>query len=142
MLKRILLAVDYHENVEPTLALVGALAAAFDSEVSVYHARERVVGPSGTAEAESIHDSFQFGEDVVGRLTAMGAKATALVDSARPDRLADHVLAQAEASGAELIVIGGHHAHNVRERLLGQRHARGHVALRQPMTTTVGPTIS
>lgn len=119
MLKHIFLAVDQHEDNETTLALVGALAKAFGSEVSVYHARERVIGASSTAEQESIHESFQFGEAIAGRLTAEGVKATALVDSTRPDRLADHVLAQAQATDAELIVIGGHHAHNVRERLLG-----------------------
>ena len=119
MLKHILLAVDQAEDIEATIALVGALAAAFGSEVSVYHARERVVGASTTAEKESIHESFQFGEEIVGRLTALDVRAVALVDNARPDRVADHVLAQAEATGADLIVIGGHHAHNVRERILG-----------------------
>jgi nucleotide-binding universal stress UspA family protein len=99
--------------------LVAGLAAAFGSEVSVYHARERVVGAAATTEKESIHESFEFGQGIADRLSERGIKATALVESARPERLADHLLAQAEATGAELIVIGGHHAHNVRERVLG-----------------------
>jgi nucleotide-binding universal stress UspA family protein len=116
---RILLAVDEAEDIEDTLAVVAGLAEAFGAEVSVFHARERVVGASTTSEKESIHDSFEFGHGIAGRLLKQGIKASALIESARPDRLADHLLAQAEATGAELIVIGGHHAHNVRERLLG-----------------------
>ena len=119
MFKSILLAVDHTEDVEDTVALVAAIAKAFGSEVSVYHARQRVVGTSSTEEQESVHESFEFGYAVAGRLSEQGIKATALVESARPDRLADHLLAQAEATGAELIVIGGHHAHNIRERVLG-----------------------
>jgi nucleotide-binding universal stress UspA family protein len=115
----ILFAVDQAEDIEDAIAAVAELAKAFGSEVSVYHARERVVGASTTSEKESIHDSFEFGRGVAGRLSDQGIKATALVDSARPDHLADHLLAQAQATGAELIVIGGHHAHNVRERVLG-----------------------
>jgi nucleotide-binding universal stress UspA family protein len=118
-LKHILLAVDQAEDIEDTIGLVAGLAKAFGSEVSVYHARERVVKASSTAEKESIHDSFEFGSGIADRLMERGVKATALVESARPDRLADHLLAQAEATGAELIVIGGHHPHNVRERVLG-----------------------
>jgi len=95
------------------------MAKAFGSEVSVYHARQRVVGSSSIAEKESVHESFEFGYGVAARLKEEGITATALVESARPDRLADHLLAQAEATGAELIVIGGHHAHNIREQVLG-----------------------
>jgi nucleotide-binding universal stress UspA family protein len=119
MFKSILLAVDDTADVEDTVALVAAMAKAFGSEVSVYHARQRVVGSSSTAEKESVHESFEFGYGVAARLSEQGIKATALVESARPDRLAGHLLAQAEATGAELIVIGGHHAHNIREQVLG-----------------------
>jgi nucleotide-binding universal stress UspA family protein len=119
LFNHILLAVDQAEDIEDTIAVVAGLAKALGSEVSVFHARERVLGASTTSEKESIHDSFEFGHGVAARLSAQGIKATALVESARPDRLADHLLAQAQATGAELIVIGGHHAHNVRERVLG-----------------------
>ena len=119
MLNQILLAVDQAEDIEDTIALVAALAKAFGSEVSVYHARERVVGPSSTSDKESIHDSFEFGHMVARRFSEQGIKATPLIENARPDRLADHLLAQAEATGAELIVIGGHRAHGLRERVLG-----------------------
>jgi nucleotide-binding universal stress UspA family protein len=119
MFARILLAVDDTYDVEETISVVAGLAKAFDAEVSVYHARQRVVGATETVEKESIHQSFEFGHGIAGRLSEQGVKATALVESARPDRLADHLLAQAAALGAELIVIGGHHAHNVRERVLG-----------------------
>jgi nucleotide-binding universal stress UspA family protein len=119
MFKHILLAVDLTEDVDDTVAMVAAMAKAFGSEVSVYHARQRVVGATATAEKESVRESFEFGYGVAGRLAEQGINAIALVESARPDRLADHLLAQAEATGAELIVIGGHHSHNIREQILG-----------------------
>jgi nucleotide-binding universal stress UspA family protein len=119
MFQRILLAVDQAEDIDETVSIVAGLASAFGAEVSVYHARERVVGPSVTSEKESIRDSFDFGQRIAGRFSEQGINAIALVESARPDRLADHLLAQAGTIGADLIVIGGHHAHNVRERVLG-----------------------
>src|ERR1700737_1391199 len=119
MLNHILLAVDQTEDIEDTIALVAALAKAFGSEVSVYPARERVVGATATSEQETIHDSFEFGHAIAGRFSELGIKAIPLIESARPDRLADHLLAQAQATGAELIVIGGHPAHGVREGVLG-----------------------
>ena len=58
--------------------------------------RQRVVRASQTTEKESIRESFEFGQEVTDRLRALGIKAVAVVESARPDRLADHILAQAE----------------------------------------------
>jgi nucleotide-binding universal stress UspA family protein len=119
MFERILLAVDESHDVDQTTDAVAALAQAFSSEVTVLHVRERTVTAAGTIEKESIPRSFAFGQAVAGRLTDIGIKASAMIDSAQPRHLGRSILAKAEELDAGLIVIGGHRAHSLRERLFG-----------------------
>jgi len=46
-------------------------------------------------------------------------KPSARTNSMKPAELADRVLAQADVTRADLIVIGGHHLHELREKVLG-----------------------
>ncbi|GAC1658378.1 MAG: hypothetical protein NVS9B1_18170 [Candidatus Dormibacteraceae bacterium] len=119
MFKRILLAITESEDASRTIETVAALAKAFSADVTVYHARERVVTATEVREEESIPESLDYGARVVDRLVAAGVRATAVVEGIRPELLADHVLAQAEALQADLIVIGAHQAHNLRESVFG-----------------------
>jgi nucleotide-binding universal stress UspA family protein len=119
LLARILVAVTEAEDVGHTMETVAALAKAFSAEVFVYHARERIVGPDDIEEQETIPQSQEFGERMAARLEREGVKAEVVVESIRPDRLADHILAQAKVANAELIVIGGHHSHSLRETVFG-----------------------
>jgi nucleotide-binding universal stress UspA family protein len=119
MFRRILVAVAEAEDVSQTLETVVALAKAFKSEVTVYHARQRVIGPDEVEEQESIPQSEEFGERLAQRLEKDGVKSRVIVESIRPNRLADHILAQAKAGESDLIVIGGHHPHNLRETVFG-----------------------
>jgi nucleotide-binding universal stress UspA family protein len=119
LFERILVAVAEAEDVEQTMATVTALAKAFSSEVVVFHARERLVGPDDVEEQETIPQSQEYGERMATRLEDAGIKADVVVESVRPNRLADHILAHAEKAKADLIVIGGHHPHNLRETIFG-----------------------
>jgi nucleotide-binding universal stress UspA family protein len=119
MFKRIMVAVGGNEDASETVPIVTALAKAFDSDVLVVHLRLRVVKALTTEEAESIHESFKFGEDVVARLQDAGVKATSDVDSARPENLGQFLLEKAANFTADLIVIGGHHAHGLRDKVFG-----------------------
>jgi nucleotide-binding universal stress UspA family protein len=116
---RILVALAEAEDVEQTMATVTALARAFDSEVIVFHARERVVGADEVEEQETIPQAEDYGERMAQRLEEAGVKAAVVVESVRPNRLADHILAHADQAKADLIVIGGHHPHNLRESIFG-----------------------
>jgi nucleotide-binding universal stress UspA family protein len=124
MFARILLAVDEAHDTARTMEVVTALARAFSSEVTVLHLRERTVTSGATIENESIADSFTFGKAIATRLVADGVRASAVIDSADPSQVASRILAEAEEIGADLIVIGGHHTHTLRERLFGDT---GHV---------------
>lgn len=119
MFARILVAVAEAEDVEQTMATVTALANLFGSEVLVFHARERVVGPDDVEEQETIPQSQEYGERMAKRLEDAGIKADVVVESVRPNRLAEHILAHANTVQADLIVIGGHHPHNLRETVFG-----------------------
>src|SRR5216683_2456724 len=100
MFSKILVAVGGPDDAEETLSLVSGLAKAFNSEVLVVHMRERVVTSAATIEKETIPEAFQFGVKIA-------------------DRLADFILDEANKFRAELIIIGGHHAHGMRDRIFG-----------------------
>lgn len=128
MFSKILVAVGSSEDVVETLPVVSGLARSFHSKVLVVHMRERIVTSRATLEKETIHESFQFGENVARRLVEAGIDAASDIDSHRPDRLPEFILDKAKEFGAELIIVGGHHAHGLRDRMfgdLGRRLAHG-----------------
>jgi nucleotide-binding universal stress UspA family protein len=116
---KIVVAVGGTEHATELVPVVTGLAKAFDSEVLVVHMRERIVTSAATLEQETIPESFRFGEAVAQRLVDAGIKASSDIDSHRPDRLADFILEKADEFGAELIVVGAHHAHGLQERVTG-----------------------
>ncbi len=119
MFAKIVVAVGETEHASELVPVVTGLAKAFGSEVLVVHMRERIVTSGATLERESIPESFRFGEAVARQLVEAGIKASSDIDSHRPDRLAQFILEKAEEFGAELIVVGSHHAHGLQERVTG-----------------------
>ncbi|HEV2036752.1 MAG TPA: universal stress protein [Candidatus Dormibacteraeota bacterium] len=119
MFKKILVAIGGSEDASETVPVVVGLAKALDSDVLVIHMRERIVTSVATLEAETIPESFQFGEEIVRQLVKAGVKARSDIDSARPEHLAAFILAKADEFGADLIVVGSHHAHGLRDRMFG-----------------------
>lgn len=119
MFSKILVAVGSANDAVETVPVVFALAKAFDSEVLVVHMRARIVTSVATLENETIPESFRFGEEVARKLVAAGVKASSDIESHRPERLAEFILGKAEGFGADLIVVGGHHAHGLTEHMFG-----------------------
>lgn len=119
MFSKILVAVGGPEDAEETVPVVAGLAQAFKSEVLVVHMRERVVTAAATLERESIPQAFRFGEAIAAALVDAGIKASADIRGHRPDRLAEFILDESEKFKAELIIIGGHHAHGMHDRIFG-----------------------
>jgi nucleotide-binding universal stress UspA family protein len=127
--ERILVAITETEDAAQTMTAVAALAKAFSAPVTVYHARERVVAAGGVEEQESIPKAHKYAERMASKLRSGGVQATPVVESVKPAELADRVLAQADATRAELIVLGGHHPRELRERVFGDiGHALAHRA--------------
>jgi len=119
MFSKILVAVGDPEDAEETVPVVTGLAKAFGSEVLVVHMRERVVTAAATMERETIPEAFRFGEQIAATLVEAGVKASADIRGHRPNRLAEFVLDEAKKFRADLIIIGGHHAHGMRDRIFG-----------------------
>lgn len=119
MFKHILVAVTEAGDTQQTMDTVAALAKAFSAQVTVFHARERIMGPYEVEEEETVEASRDYGRRMAAQLAAQGVDTGVVIEDSRPDRLADHILAHAEAEGVDLIVIGGHHPHNIRESLFG-----------------------
>jgi len=119
MFSKILVAVGDQEDAEETVPVVTGLAKAFDSEVLVVHMRERVVTAAATMERETIPEAFRFGEQIAATLVEAGVKASADIRGHRPNRLPEFVLDEAKKFRAELIIIGGHHAHGMHDLIFG-----------------------
>ena len=119
MFKHILVAIAEAEDTQQTMDTVTALAKAFSAEVTLFHARERIIGPDEVEEQETIRESREYGQKMAAHLSFQGVATKVVVVDARPNRLADHILAHADAEGVDLIVIGAHHPRSVRESLFG-----------------------
>ena len=119
MFRKILVAVGGSEDASQTVPIVTGLARKFDSEVLVVHMRERIVTAVAVLEEETVPESFRFGEEVTRRLVEAGVNARSEIDSHRPDHLAKFILDKAAEFEAELIVVGSHHAHGLRDRMFG-----------------------
>jgi len=119
MFSKILVAVGGPEDAEEVVPVVAGLAKAFSAKVLVVHMRERVVTAAATVEKETISDAFRFGEEIADELMVLGVDATADTRGHRPEMLAKFILDESKKFGAELIVIGGHHAHGMRDRIFG-----------------------
>jgi nucleotide-binding universal stress UspA family protein len=117
--ERILMPVDEGDDIAELEQMVSGLATAFGSEVTVFHIREREITPVETLERESPPESTAFAERVASALEDAGARVSIAVEDGRPDRVPRLVLDLAERIDASLIVLGGHHAHSVRERVMG-----------------------
>ncbi len=119
MFSKILVAVGGPEDAEEVVPVVAGMAKAFGSEVLVVHMRERVVTAAATIEKETIPEAFRFGEQIADQLVVAGVRASADIRGHRPDRLAEFILDEAKKFKAELIIIGGHHAHGMHDRIFG-----------------------
>ena len=119
MFSKILVAVGSAEDSDELVPVVAGLAKAFDSKVLVVHMRERVVTAAATVEKETIPEAFRFGEQIADQLMQLGVDASADIRGHRPNQLAKFILDEAKKFGAEVIVIGGHHAHGMHDRIFG-----------------------
>ncbi|HSS94553.1 MAG TPA: universal stress protein [Candidatus Dormibacteraeota bacterium] len=119
MFSRILVAVGSPEDADETVPVVTGLGKAFDSKVLVVHMRERVVTAAATMEKETIPEAFRFGEHIAATLVDAGIDASADIRGHRPNQLAEFILDEANKFRADLIIVGGHHAHGMRDRIFG-----------------------
>ena len=106
MFRKILVPVDGSEHSDRALFLVGELASKFDSEVLVFHVREKSVGKGGSWDVDLREEDVNIAEEAAQKLVGEGLKAKSERQSALYGHAAQSIVRAAEDNKADAIVMG------------------------------------
>jgi len=124
MFGRILVAVDEPSQRDVALDLVRQVATEGLSEVRVLHLRERELSGYAWYSRENKDDASFVAESAIFDLRMDGFAAGGGVRHAIVDRIAEAILEEAKAFGADLIVLGKPRRGEFKTRLLGSVSVR------------------
>ena len=119
MFSRILVAIDEPGQRDVALDLVRQVATEGLSEVRVLHLRERELSGYAWYSRENKDDASFVAESAIFDLRMDGFAAGGGVRHAIVDRIAEAILEEAKAFGADLIVLGKPRRGELKTRLLG-----------------------
>jgi nucleotide-binding universal stress UspA family protein len=119
MFSRIVVAVNTPDGSRAALDLVRQLATEGVTKVQVLHLRERELSGYSWYSRESRDEASYAAEAAIFKLRMDGFLAGGNVRSAFVDRVAEAILAEAEAFGADLIVLGSPRRGELATRLFG-----------------------
>ena len=119
MFSRILVAIDEPGQRDVALDLVRQVATEGLSEVRVLHLRERELSGYAWYSRENKDDASFVAESAIFDLRMDGFAAGGGVRHAIVDRIAEAILEEAKAFGADLIVLGKPRRGEVKTRLFG-----------------------
>lgn len=106
MFQKLLLAVDGSEHSAKAVPVAADIATKSDGEVVVFHVREYQFTRAGTYPMEDGLQAQELVDKVVAELTADGVKARGVVEPHIVGEAARAILSEAEAEGADAIVMG------------------------------------
>jgi nucleotide-binding universal stress UspA family protein len=118
MIKKVLLAIDTSEYSKRGVPLAAEIAEKFGAEVTVLHVREWIFGSGGPFD-EGAKEAEQLVEAAVGELKGAGLTAKGEVLGDYFGHTARRIVAVADVSGADLIVLGSRGVSNLTGILLG-----------------------
>ena len=124
MFSRILVAIDEPGQRDVALDLVRQVATEGLSEVRVLHLRERELSGYAWYSRENKDDASFVAESAIFDLRMDGFAAGGGVRHAIVDRIAEAILEEAKAFGADLIVLGKPRRGEFKTRLLGSVSVR------------------
>jgi len=104
--QKVLLAVDGSEQSAKAVPVAADLAKKADGEVVVFHVREYQVARGGAFPLEDGLHARDLVDGVTASLKAEGVKARGVVEPFVVGQAASAILAEAEAEGADVIVMG------------------------------------
>ena len=105
MFEKLLLAVDGSDGSRKAAAMAGEMAKALGSEVFVFHVREVEIGRF-SGQMEPPHDALELVNGFVADLEQRGVVVKGEARSAPLGRTAREIVEEAEAIGADGIVLG------------------------------------
>jgi len=114
MLGRIVVGVRRCEADRPVLQLATALASQTGSGVQVVHVRERRCTKVEPCYCESMEAASRVVEEAVFELRMAGVGASGKVTSTLQGRVAQSILDEADACGADAVVVGWHRRRGLR----------------------------
>ena len=106
MFHKILVPVDGSEHSEKALSLVRELASKFDSEVLVFHVREKSVGKGGSWDVDLTEEEVDIAEEGAQGLVAEGVKAKSERQSELYGHAAQRIVRAADENSVDGIVMG------------------------------------
>ncbi|HXM55351.1 MAG TPA: universal stress protein [Candidatus Dormibacteraeota bacterium] len=106
MFQKVLLAVDGSEHSAKAVPVAADIAKKSNGEVVVFHAREFLLAKGSAYATEGTSEAKHLVDDVVAQVAAAGVKACGRVVTAQEGRAARAILEEAEAEGADTIVMG------------------------------------
>ena len=119
MFRKILVPIDGSEHSDKALSLAKELASKFDSEVLVFHVREKSVGRGGSWDVDLTEEEVDIAEEAAQVLVAEGVKAKSERQSALYGHAAQKIARAADENGADGIVMGSRGLYDWRGLLVG-----------------------
>jgi nucleotide-binding universal stress UspA family protein len=117
--QKVLLAVDGSEHSAKAVPVAADIAKKSDGEVVVFHAREFLLAKGGAYALEDASEATRLVDRVVAQVTEAGARACGRTVTAQEGRAAREILEEAEAQGADAIVMGSRGHGDLAGLLLG-----------------------
>lgn len=106
MFQKLLLAVDGSEHAGKAVPVAVDLARKSDGEVLVFHVREFQLARGGAYPLEDDSQAQELVDGVTASLASEGVRARGVVEPHVIGQAARAILAEAEAEGADAIVMG------------------------------------
>jgi nucleotide-binding universal stress UspA family protein len=117
--QKVLLAVDGSDESGRAVPVAADLARKSDGEVLVFHVREYTIARGGAYPLEDGLHAKELVDGVTASLRAEGVKARGVVEPHVVGSAARAILAEAEAEGADTIVMGSRGRSELAGLLLG-----------------------
>ena len=106
MFRKILVPVDGSEHSDKALSLVEELASKFDSEVLVFHVREKWVGRGGSWDVDLTEEDVNVAEEAAQKLAGKGVNAKSERQTALSGHAAQSIVRAANDNSADVIGMG------------------------------------
>jgi len=104
--QKVLLAVDGSSHSAKAVPVAADIARKSGGEVVVFHAREYLLAKGGAYAIEDEAEATELVDGIASQVAAVGVKTCCRVVTSREGRAAQAILQEAEAAGADAIVMG------------------------------------